>query len=172
MRYHVGLVTLKRPLLRLLDGLVYSGPAFAYNCFWALCLNWMDSLTRWTWVTPRFQVAVSDSINLRLIDGCLLTISKVILTYFAPEILNQTHILWLGGKRSASWSCSGTSSWWPVWHDDMAYCHPLTERIGSRPSGIDLSPRTSAVYRCINFGHIDSSIDNVQLHYEPCSTRS
>src|SRR6218665_3840832 len=51
----------------------------------------------------------------------------------------------------------------------MAYCHPLTERIGSRPSGIDLSPRTSAVYRCINFGHIDSSIDNVQLHYEPCS---
>src|SRR6218665_2693227 len=22
------------------------------------------------------------------------------------------------------------------------------------------------------FGHIDSSIDNVQLHYEPCSTRS
>src|SRR6218665_1799532 len=50
----------------------------------------MDSLTRWTWVTPRFQTAVSDSINLRLIVGCLLTISKVILTYFAPQILNSS----------------------------------------------------------------------------------
>src|SRR6218665_1222984 len=29
-------VALKRPLLRLLDGLVYSGPAFAYNRFSAL----------------------------------------------------------------------------------------------------------------------------------------
>src|SRR6218665_674482 len=37
----------------------------------------MDRLTRWTWVTPRFQAAASDSINLRLIVGCLLTISKV-----------------------------------------------------------------------------------------------
>src|SRR6218665_2587220 len=63
----------------------------------------MDSLTRWTWVTPRFQAVVSDSINLRLIVGCLLTISKVILTYFiltyfAPEILNRIHILSLGGQ--------------------------------------------------------------------------
>src|SRR6218665_293727 len=57
----------------------------------------------------------------------------------------------IGWARSASWSCSGTSSWCPVWHDDMAY----TERIGSRPSGIDLSPRTSAVYRCTwsHWGH-------------------
>src|SRR6218665_4166514 len=31
--------------------------------------------------------------GLRVIVGCLLTISKVILTYFAPEILNRTHIL-------------------------------------------------------------------------------
>src|SRR6218665_975966 len=59
----------------------------------------MDSLTRWTWVTPRFQPAVSDSINLRLIVGCLLTISKVILTYFAPEILNRTHILLISTTR-------------------------------------------------------------------------
>src|SRR6218665_269447 len=49
----------------------------------------MNSLTRWTWVTPRFQAAVSDSINLRLIVGCLLTISKFILTYFAPKILTR-----------------------------------------------------------------------------------
>ena len=47
-------------------------------------------------MTPRFQAGMSDSINLRLIVGCLLTISKVILTYFAPEILNRTHILCLG----------------------------------------------------------------------------
>ena len=41
---------------------------------------------------------VSDSINLRLTVGCLLPISKVILTYFVPEILNRIHILWLGGQ--------------------------------------------------------------------------
>ena len=35
---------------------------------------------------------------------------KVILTYFAPEILNRTHIV-IRWARSASWSCSGTSSW-------------------------------------------------------------
>jgi len=36
----------------------------------------------------------------------------------------------IGWTRSASWSCSG--SWRPaVWHDDMAYCHPLnrTDRV-------------------------------------------
>src|SRR6218665_2259236 len=37
----------------------------------------------------------------------------------------------IGWARSASWSCAGTSSWRPVWHDDMAYCHPLnrTDRV-------------------------------------------
>lgn len=54
----------------------------------------MDSLTIEVDVgDSRFQAAVSDLINLHLIVGCLLTISKVILTYFAPEILNRTHIL-------------------------------------------------------------------------------
>src|SRR6218665_2262162 len=47
---------------------------------------------------PMIYATVSDSINLRLIVGCILTISKVILTYFAPEILNRTHILLLGGQ--------------------------------------------------------------------------
>ena len=47
-------------------------------------------------MTPRFQAGMSDSINLRLIVA--LTISKVILTYFAPELLNRTHILRVGGQ--------------------------------------------------------------------------
>ena len=80
----------------------------------------------------RFQAAVSDSINLRLILGCLLTISKVILcqrfsTWF-------TSCYW--AARSASWSCSGTSSSWPVWQDDMAHCHPLNRT--DRSTGIEL----------------------------------
>src|SRR6218665_1565537 len=52
------IVVFKRPLLRLLDGLLYFGPTFAHNCG---------------------QAAVSDSINLHLIVGYPLTISKVII---------------------------------------------------------------------------------------------
>src|SRR6218665_475294 len=35
----------------------------------------------WSWVTPLFQAAVSDSINLRLIVRCLSNISKAILRH-------------------------------------------------------------------------------------------
>src|SRR6218665_3228151 len=52
------IVVFKGPLLRLLDGLLYFGPTFAHNCG---------------------QAAMSDSINLHLIVGYPLTISKVIL---------------------------------------------------------------------------------------------
>ena len=73
--------------------------------------------------------------------------------YFTPEILNRNPILQyvIGRARSASWCCSGTSSCWPVWQDDMAHCHPLNRT--NRPSGKELrmliAPRTSAVYQCI-----------------------
>ena len=42
-------------------------------------------------MTSRFQAAVSDSINLHLIVGCLQD-------YSTPEILNRIHILRLSGQ--------------------------------------------------------------------------
>ena len=97
-------------------------PSFAHHRFSALYRNWVYSLTRWSCVTPRFQASVSDSINLRLIVCCLLTLQGE----FTPEILNRIHLLRLGGQGQllASWCCSRTSTWLPVWHDDVVHCHP------------------------------------------------
>src|SRR6218665_1857622 len=85
----------------------------------------MDSLTRWWWVTPLFQAAESDSINLRLIVGCLLTISKVILC--------QRFSI---GFLSCDWASEVSSSLFKR----------LAHRAPSGPTGAHRGPCLSAPY--------------------------
>jgi len=94
--HHVGLVAFKRPLLCFLDGLIYFGPAFVHHRFSASCMNWVDSLTRWSLVTPRFQVTVRDSITCVWLSD-VSWLSPRSLYGITPEILNRIHILRLGG---------------------------------------------------------------------------
>ena len=88
-------MALKRPLLRLLDGLVYS-------------VSELNGQPDEVYVGDSPVPGCGERLN-QLAFDCrrFLTISKVILTYFAPEILNPV----IGWARSASWSCSSTSSW-------------------------------------------------------------
>jgi len=75
-----ALLILQRPFLYFLDGLAFIGLAVAHHRLSASCVNRVDSLTRWLWMTLGFQaIIMSDSINLRLIAGCLLTIANATL---------------------------------------------------------------------------------------------
>jgi len=133
---------------------VYFGPAFAHHRFPASCLNWVDSLT-WTrgrgchWVTPRFQAAVSNSINLRWIVG-FSWLSPI--GYFTPEILNRIHILRIGRQgNSASWCCS---SWHFHLTTNLARWHSSLSSFKKNRcwnKAMLIVPRISAVglYRCI-----------------------
>src|SRR6218665_1324188 len=72
-------VTLKKAVLCVTDASVFYGPALALqHLSAAFCIEW-TSLTRWSWVTTRFQAAMSDSISSRLLVGCLFDISKATL---------------------------------------------------------------------------------------------
>src|SRR6218665_551850 len=72
-------VVLKRPFLCVTDASVFYGPALALkHLSAAFCMEW-TSLTRWSWVTIRFQAAMSDSISSRLLVGRLFNISKATL---------------------------------------------------------------------------------------------
>ena len=133
--HHV--VAFKMPLLRLFVKLVNFGPAFAHHHFPVSCLNWVDSLTWWSWVTPQFQAAVSDSINSLLSDyldylqgyGC-----------FTQEIINRIHILWLGGQ--------GVVLALTVTDQFSKIVISLSSFKQNWNSAMLIAPRTSAVYRC------------------------
>ena len=83
-------MALKRPLLRLLHGLVYSGPAFAYNRFLSIVseLNGQpDEVDVGYSPVPRSgerldQLAFDCRMSLDYLQG-----------YFTPEILNRIPIL-------------------------------------------------------------------------------
>src|SRR6218665_3653394 len=53
-------------------------PLLFSTCLQRFGIEW-TSFTRWSWVTTRFQAAMSDSISSRLLVGCLFDISKATL---------------------------------------------------------------------------------------------
>ena len=89
------------------------GAALAHHRLSTSCLHWVNRLT---WVTPRFQTRMSDSLNMRLTIGCFLTIYKVIL--YARDSQSDSDPV-IGRAKSVNWCSSGTSSWRPVWHDTI-----------------------------------------------------
>ena len=69
-------------------------PLDLITCRQRFGIEW-TSLTRWSWVTTRFQEAMSDSISSRLLVGCLLDISEATLCQrFSISI----------GLRSGDWA--------------------------------------------------------------------
>src|SRR6218665_2546875 len=104
-------MALRRPLLRLLDGLVYFGPAFAYNCFLSIVseLNGQpdevdvgDSPVP-GWGERLDQLAFDCRMPLDYFQGY----SNL---FFTRDSQSDSYPV-IGWARSASWSCSGTSSW-------------------------------------------------------------
>ena len=119
----------------------------------ASCLNWVDSLTRWSRVTPRFQATVNDSINLRLIGGFSWLHPRLL---YSRESQSNSYLV-IGQARSASW-CFGTSSWWPVWHDDKAHCRP-SNRTDTRIAAMQIASCVHVFQQyTLAFGHVDISI--------------
>jgi len=110
-------------------------------------LNWVDSLMKSSCVTLRFRVTVNDSINLRLIIECLLTCLLSPRLLYARNSQSYPYPM-IGQARSASWHCSGTSSWWPVWNNDVIRCRP-SNRMDTGIEAMLIAPCISAVYRCI-----------------------
>jgi len=160
--HHV--VTFKRRsllCLSLLDGpgLVYFGSACAHHRFSeSYRIEW-TAWTRWSWLTPRFQAAVSDSINLRLIVG---------FSWLSPRLLYARE------SQSDSYPVIDRQGQRP----DAVLAPPPDYQFGTMKCSLSsfkqneycnkamlMVPHTSAVGIYRWFGHIDSSIDNVQLHY-------
>jgi len=105
---------------------------------------WIELTGWWSWATPQFQAAVSDSINLRLIVGCLLAISKVTLRHrFSIGFISCD---W-AGKVSVLvlfWHFQLMTSL-ARWHGSLS----SFKQNGYWNRAMLLALRTSAVYRCV-----------------------
>src|SRR6218665_3804484 len=110
MSHHA--VALKRPLLRLLDRLVYSGPAFAYIYSLLSIVSGLNGQPDEMDVGDSSVPGWGERLD-QLAFDCRMFLDNLqgYSNLFCTRDSQSDSYPVIGWARSASWSCSGTSSW-------------------------------------------------------------